>query len=171
MYCKDFWGDLPTTIHQQLIHVSLNDAAEFTARRLATTSALHRKQKEILSATSDDEKEITALKRPLKESELRLSTLHHRHCSTDAALSSAYVKHEACLKGLRPSSRKSVTRPKPAAMQLPAPAPSGVDPALKPVICSLWPRLHTRSNPLPAQLPYRPRTRASLGWRLLKETK
>lgn len=89
--CKDFWGELPTAIHQQLLDVSLNDAtnyiekeqtpADLTARRLAeeehikTTSALHRQQEEILSATSDAEKAIAALKRSLRGSKLRLSSL------------------------------------------------------------------------------------------------
>lgn len=66
------------------------------------TSALRREQEDILYSTPDAERErhVVELKHPLKERELRRSTLRHCHRTTDVALSAATSKLEAYLKGL-----------------------------------------------------------------------
>lgn len=58
-----------------------------------STSALRPQREELLSASSDTEKEITELKRALEERKLRLTTLQGRQYFTDATLSLAESKY------------------------------------------------------------------------------
>lgn len=96
-------------------NVDVQTSVDLPARRLTDEeqqrmpSALHRQREEILPA-SDTEREIMDTKRSLRESELRLSTLRHRHRIMDATPSLATSKHDA----IQPVTRLA---PKHVAMQ------------------------------------------------------
>lgn len=93
---------------------------------------------------------------PRIRSQLRNASLKrkNRHRTTVPALSSANVKYETYLKGLTPAARQPATRPKPAVIQLSAPAPPAVNPAVKPAAMqALAPASHAvKSAPYPAAM-------------------
>lgn len=80
------------------------------AEHKRATSALTHQREELLSATSDMEREKADLQNTLKERELRLITLQGHQRSTDAALSSANDKHTTFIKGLLPAAPQLVAK-------------------------------------------------------------